>query len=374
MEKYTVYLGSTWMMGLCCGDEVFDKVIDQLEKKFPFGAKRETDFTFTGIHIRQDLQWNIHLDQKEYILGIEPIAIDRHRRKNEQESINESERQGLRGLIGSLQYAAINTRPNVSAKLSFLQSKINCATVHDLLEANRLLGETKKHAEVTVTISSIPVNQVRLVSYSDASFATREKKQSQKGGIILATHENVFQQQSARASPLVWFSKKIDRVVASTLAAETFALSTAVDLLDWMRLAWEWIKNPQTPWKNPETVWKSAPPSIAVVDCKSLFDVISKNTTPQIHDHRTLIEALVIKDHLQSGVKPHWVHSAAQLADALTKSMDCSRLRDFLKDCACCLHDIDEILKERADKKAQKTWLSNAIAPPACSRLLGIIL
>ena len=70
------------------------------------------------------------------------------------------------------------------------------------------------------TIQNIPVDSVRMVSYSDASFATREKKQSQKGGMILAVHEDVSQQKSPKASPLVWFSRKIDRVVASTLAAE----------------------------------------------------------------------------------------------------------------------------------------------------------
>ena len=154
--------------------------------------------------------------------------------------------------------------------------------------------------------------------------------------------------------------QKIDRVVASTLAAETYSLSSAVDLLDWMRLAWEWMKCPLIPWKTPELVWKDAPPSIAVVDCKSLFDVITKNTTPQCQEHRTLIEALVIKDHIQSGIRPHWVHSAAQLADALTKAMDGFRLREFLRSCICCLHDVAEILKERADRKAQKLWLSQA--------------
>jgi hypothetical protein len=69
---------------------------------------------------------------------------------------------------------------------------------------------------------------------------------------------------------------------------------------------------------------------------------------------------LVIKDHIQSGIRPHWVHSAAQLADALTKAMDGFRLREFLRSCICCLHDVAEILKERADRKAQKLWLSQA--------------
>ena len=345
--------------GLCCGDQIFDQAIQKLEIKYPFGSKRSSDFTFTGIHIHQDQNFNIHLDQHDYIQAIDPIHIDRNRRKTEQTTVNEAERQGLRGLIGSLQYAATNSRPDVSARLSFLQSRINCAVIHDLLEANRLLGDAKKFSNTKVTITSIPLEQVRLMSYSDASFATREKKQSQKGGIVLAVHEDIAKQRSAKASTLVWYSKKIDRVVASALAAETYALSSAVDLLDWMRLAWEWIKCPTISWKKPEEVWKNAPPSISVIDCKSLYDVITKNTTPQCQEHRTLIEALVIKEHLQVGIHPHWVHSAAQLADCLTKTMDCYRLREFLKHCSCCLHDVEETLKERADRKAQKMWLTN---------------
>ena len=150
-------------------------------KEIPFGSKRETDFIFTGIHISQDESHNIHLDQREYVLGISSISIDRNRRKLEQEAVLESERQGLRGLIGSLQYAASNTRPDVSARLSFLKSRIKCATIHDLLEASHLLGDAKRHADVAVTIQSIPAESIRMVSYSDGSFATREKKQSQKG-------------------------------------------------------------------------------------------------------------------------------------------------------------------------------------------------
>ena len=299
------------------------------------------------------------MSQKDYVLAIEPISIERNRRKQEQLEVNEKERQELRGLIGSLQYASTNTRPDLAARLSFLQSTITSAKIHDLLECNRLLAEAKKFSDVKVTVSSIPEDKVRFVSYSDASFATRAKQQSQKGGLFLATHSDVFQQTSAQSSPLTWYSKKIERVVASTLAAETYALSAAVDMLDWLRLSWEWMKNASIPWKQPVEVWKRAAPSIAVIDCKSLYDVITKNTTPQCQEHRTLIEALIIKDHIQSGIKPYWVHSAAQLADALTKTMDCFRLREFLQHRSCCLHDIDEVLKARADQKARKTWLSN---------------
>lgn len=350
--------------GLGGGDSVFEDTINRLEQKFPFGSRRRKDFTFTGIHIHQDENYNIQLDQSDYVSNIDPIKIDRSRRKSEDVEANESERQGLRGLIGSSQYAATNTRPDVSARLSLLQSRINSAKISDLLEANRLLGDTKKNRDVSITISSIPVERLRFVSFSDASFATREKQQSQKGGLFLATDQQVFEQTPAIASPLMWYSKKIDRVVASTLAAETYALSSAVDLLDWLRLSWAWLMNPGIPWQQPEKIWQAEPPSIAVVDCKSLYDVITKNTTPQCQEHRTLIEALVIKDHVKSGIQAHWVHSAAQLADALTKSMDNYRLREFLRNHHFCLHDVQEILRQRADKKAQRLWSSETTQKP----------
>ena len=346
--------------GLCCGDATFEKALKELESKFPFGTKREKRFTFTGICINQESSGRIHLSQQEYIHNIQPISILRERRKNENEVVTESERQELRGLIGSLQYAASNTRPDLSSRLSHLQSKINCAVIKDLLEGNRLLSDAKRHDTVRITYESIPIHDISFLVYSDASFATREKQQSQKGGLVLAAHRDICSQKPAISSPIVWYSKKIDRVVASTLAAETYALSHAVDLVDWIRLSWAWLKNPQIPWQHPEKVWENENRSIAAIDCKSLYDVITKNSTPQCQEHRTLIEALVIKDHVKSGISLHWVHSAAQLADALTKTMDTYALRQYLEKHWCCLHDIDEILKERADRKLQRQWLSTA--------------
>lgn len=104
--------------GLCAGDQEFEKVLKLLEQKFPFGSKRHKNFVFTGIQVNQDDKGRIHLDQKEYVNRIDPIQIDRNRRKQENETVNDKEKQDLRGIIGSLQYAATNTRPDLSARLS----------------------------------------------------------------------------------------------------------------------------------------------------------------------------------------------------------------------------------------------------------------
>ena len=179
----------------------------------------------------------------------------------------------------------------------------------------------------------------------------------------MATHKDSMEKKVADASPLFWHSKKIDRVVSSTLAAETYALSHAVDTLEWFRILWHWAIAPSSDWKNPETFLPTTPKAMAVVDCKSLYDVIIKNTTPQCREHRILLEALVIKDRTKLGIDIHWVHSAAQLADSLTKAMDTTNLRAFLSHGRICLHDVAATLQERADRKIQKQWLRNQNNP-----------
>eukprot|EP00435_Cladocopium_sp_Y103_P036353 s892_g9.t1 len=347
--------------GLGAGDLHFQAAIQKLEQRYPFGSKSTGEFVFTGINVKQQWDGPIALDQTKYIEDIPAIEIERNRRQQADSPVSERERerQSLRALVGSVQYAASNTRPDLSAKLSLLQSKINQACVKDLLEANRLLQEAKNHKHTTITIKSIPLDDLRFVSFSDASFATRANSQSQKGCLILAASKCIGEWKASEASPLIWYSRKISRVVASTLASEAYALSGSVDLLSWLRIQWSWLCQPSDLWKTPEKCLAQCPEAYAVVDCKSLYDLIQKTTVPQCQEYRTMLEALIIKDRIKEGIQIKWVHSAAQLADSLTKSMDCSTLREFLAKGRCIIHDIDEVLKARADKRSKKTWMSH---------------
>lgn len=175
-------------------------------------------------------------------------------------------------------------------------------------------------------------------------------------------------------SPLVWFSKKISRVVSSTLASETYALSGALDLLSWIRLHWAWMLNPNLEWQTPEITLKKLPPAFAVVDCKSLYDLLQKTSIPQCTEYRTMLEALVIRDRLKEGIIIKWVHSAAQMADSLTKDMDNSVLRSFLSRGRCILHDVDEILRQRADKKVRQQWYQQSSGPESALHAFALLL
>lgn len=366
--------------GLCGGDEVFLECLGKLQKKYPFGSEKIGSFTFTGVNMQQRGDKSIVFSQSEYVRKILPIPVSQSRRGEPSEKVTEDERQQLRALVGSLQYAAVNTRPDISSRLSMIQSQINQASVQTLLEGNRVLHETRRHHDVSIISQPISCDDFRFLAFSDASFASRSNPDSHAGSIILGTHKDISKNVSCPISPLSWGCRKIQKVVTSTLSAETMALSSTLDQLSWLKLFWGWILNPAVKWKNPEEALKELPEAIststvktpvnhdvATIDCKSLFDLVSRTAMPNCQEFRTQLQARAIKDFLQEGTDLRWVHSGAQLADALTKIMENSFLRETLAVGRYRLHDEQETLKQRACNRNRLRWLRDGCSETGAS-------
>ena len=360
--------------GLCGGNETFLEKLRQLETKYPFGAKKMGSFTFTGIDLHQNPDKSIVLSQSKYVRNIKPISIDPKRKDQIEQAVTEDERQMLRGLIGSLQYASVHTRPDLSSRLSYLQSKINSATVDTLQTGNKVLHEAKRHHDVAIKIQPISSSDVRFLAFTDASFASKKCPDSQAGSIILATHRNIEKNISCPVSPISWGSKKIQKVVTSTLAAETMSLSSNLDQLSWIRLYWGWLYKPTDGWKHPADtllqlpsavatatfrVQQMQPDSVAATDCKSLYDLVTRTAPPKCQEFRTQLQTRAIKEQLAEGVALRWVHSGAQLSDSLTKIMENNFLRETLRIGRYKLNDELEVLKDRASSRNRIKWLKS---------------
>ena len=374
--------------GLCCGSAIFHKRLAELEAKYPFGSKRSREFTFTGLKIVQQKDQSIWVSQEQYVKDIHPITIPKERRQTPNDPVNETERQSLRALVGSLQYAAVNTRPDLCSKLGWLQSQINKCTISTLLEANKILHEAKMFANVTIKIQPIPIEHLRFVAFSDASFASEKVPDSHQGMIIMASHKDIGENKNSPVNPVVWHSKKIQKVVVSTLSAEAMSLAGAVDILSWVRLYWAWLQDGSCRWQQADETLLRLPPAFAAIppssddtpnaptpqynflkqinsnkhdiittDCKSLYDLISRHAPPSCQEFRTQLQAKLIKEHLNNGIMIRWVPSQAQLADALTKCMDASVLRACMEGGRYSLHDEAQILRARSDSRARMQWL-----------------
>ena len=376
--------------GLCCGSQIFQEKLQQLSKRFPFGAHKKRNFTFTGLKIDQQPNQAIHINQESYIKDINPIKIPRERRLVPDDPVSEAERQSLRAVIGSLQYAAINTRPDLCSRLGWLQSRINRAQVETLIEANRVLHEAKMYADVTIQVQPIPLQDLRFLAFSDASFASEKNPDSHQGMVIMACEDKIGTNRTSMINPILWHSKKIQKVAVSTLSAKAMALAGAVDTLSWVRLFWGWIQNVNLPWKDADKTLLQLPPAFAALpphiedqttctpndtvhqliaqlpksnsaiittDCKSLYDLISRTAPPSCGEFRTQLQAKLIKEHLQHGIQIRWVPSGAQVADSLTKIMDNTMLRECIRLGKYSLHDETEILKARSDSRTRLQWL-----------------
>ena len=83
------------------------------------------------------------MDQNKYVEKISPIHVSRERGKKPDSPVDEAERQQLRQPCGSMQYASVHTRPDISAKVGVI--------------ANRVLYEAKAN-RMSLIIVPIPVH------------------------------------------------------------------------------------------------------------------------------------------------------------------------------------------------------------------------
>ena len=371
--------------GLCAGNERFEKVLQKLQQIFPFGSQKRREFVLTGLHLRQLDNGAIQIDQEKYVKEIPAIEIGKSRRREMEEPVTEKERHSLRALIGSLQYAAVNTRPDLCAQLSWLQSQINCAKVETLVEGNKCLHEAKMFAETKITLQPLEDEQMRFLAFTDASFPSSKNPDAQQGMLIMASEERLAQNQSSKVNAILWHSKKIQKVTTSTLSAESMAATCALDNLSWVRLYWGWLQNPKCNWRKLDETLLKLPPAYTAMkvdeglhtselndlvgesgvsgtlttDCRSLYDLINKTASPSCQEFRTQLNARLIKEQLSTGIQVRWVPSGAQIADALTKIMDNDMLRTCLMIGRYCLRDEEKILQARSDAKSRLRWLKS---------------
>ena len=208
--------------------------------------------------------------------------------------------------------------PQLSFQLAELRRKQASPTVQDLLKLDKVIRAAKV-IESKIKIRSIPVEHLRFMGVHDAAHANLEGGASQQGHLILAVHASITNCR-VPVSVLSWQSKKINRVVRSSLAAETCSMSTCQEHLDWMRTMREQMTRSDFVLENCEQ-FLTARPSILVTDCKSLYDAKHKEgAAPASTDKRLAIELAKVKAKAVSGETDlRWIDARYQIADCLTK-------------------------------------------------------
>eukprot|EP00435_Cladocopium_sp_Y103_P016341 s443_g4.t1 len=215
---------------------LYQSALAHLKSRFPYRKWRTQEGEFCGAHYRQcPKTFEIEMDQSTFAQNLKPAFLSSGRRNNRQANLDPKEVSVLRALNGSLNWISSQSRPDLSAQVSFSQQSMSCPKVHNLCEANNIIRRAKQHADMKICFKSIPPESFRLVCHSDAAFAN-VGVYTQAGYVIGFTDASLDGNVPAPWTPAVWKSSRLSRAVSSTLSAEAQSMSNATGTLEWTTL------------------------------------------------------------------------------------------------------------------------------------------
>ena len=279
------------------GDERFENdVVDRIREEFLVGREEERTFSYVGLEISRNDAGLITLDQNKYAENIIPLVISKTRAIEKHSDITASERTDMRSKIGQILWAAQQTRPDVMFGATTLAGQVNSAQVKDLVEVNKVVKRLKTD-KLTLKYHYLK-GKLGLLLYTDSSLG--------KGAQFIC-----IKGEGEEINPIWWSSKKICRIVRSSLAGETIALADGIDMCIFLATLYTELEEGKP---CPEKL-----PVVCRIDCRSLYDAIQ--STKETSEKRLRLEISGVKEQMQEGLvkRVEWVSSNEQLADSLQR-------------------------------------------------------
>ena len=315
----------------CPSSTTYQKMEARLKEAFNFREWHDTEaMEYCGANLHHTEEgWK--LSHEHYYKKIKPITVDKNRGSTD--PLTAKDTTLLRGLLGSLQWPAVQSSPHLQASASLLAGQVSTGNVETLNEANRLLRFSKANSDVSLEYKAIcPLEDLRLVCSFDAAFGVRRDGASQGGYITMLVPKGVFEGEEHPYHVVDWRSAKLPRIARSSLSAEAQAAGQAVDAVDHLCVHWAHILDPHKPLAELMAQPSSLEPTL-VTDAKALYDSYQREALGNnLTDKRTGLEVKVMKERLQGlGGRFRWMSSERQFADGLTKFGTRQLLADRLR-------------------------------------------
>ena len=225
--------------------------------------------------------------------------------KDKDQPLTEQEKTLLRQMVGSLNWVVRATRPDLSYDLIDLSTRFNNGTVEDLKRARKCLGNLKQNRADIKIPNLIKLSSTDIFCFTDAAMGNLNNKVDSCGGYVIF----LVNKNNGLCAPIEWKANKVQRVVLSSLAAETLSLYDGLDAALGIR---NLLQNLLGNYGEDIKV-------VAFVDNKSLTEAIYSMTA--VSEVRLRREIAVIKEMIRSGgvrmIK--WIPGQSQLANVLTK-------------------------------------------------------
>ena len=301
-------------------DTQWEAILQKIRTQYTWGEWESRSFVQCGVLIEEQEDNSYHLSQPNYTEKVHEIPISASRRRENSQPLTGYEQTQLRAALGSLSWHAQQVAPHFSAEVGMLLSEVANGTVDTIIRTNKLVYAAKNRKNHRMVIHHFPETvEVGLFVWADAAGQNRKDGSSTQGLFLGLAPVTLLEGKMEKVTPIGWHATKIDRVVRSPGAAEAASVVNGEDLLYHARHHEITIQSTDV-FNINDTVNKVA--GTVISDSRNVYDKLqTEEFSTQGAERRTNLELMCVK-HAQrhNMVQLRWVHSEAQLGNALTKA------------------------------------------------------
>ena len=206
----------------------------------------------------------------------------------------------------------------MAAPHSIIPSGYNRRSPQLISEVNAAVKQC--HAgPITIMIWPTLFAELRWTTFTDSGFDAGERKRHQQGWLVCATNKYFNQERSAPVSVLHWRRRKLTRKAGSPQLVETYAASSAVVEMTWIKAWWE------------SMTWKD-------------FDILTQRRSSR--PLKTMMPHVIRNENrAYCDLESTLVMDSTGLLDALEKSaLEVPIIEEFMRRATCrprCVHTIE---------------------------------
>ena len=293
----------------------------KIKERFNWQDWEEGRFVQCGVLVEEQPDGSYHLSQPDYLDKVSEINVSASRRKDRKAPTNDFEKTQLRAVLGALSRHSQQVSPHTSAEVGLMLSEVCNSTVETVFQVNKMLYNARCRKEHKLVIHAFsPSTRLGMFVWADAAAQNRRDGGSTQGVFVGLAPLTLLDGCVEKVSPIAWHAGKIDRIARSPGAAETIAVVNGEDYLYHARYQLgEILQATTNVFDVDETV--NQVEGCVISDSRNVYDkLMTEELSVKGAEKRSDLELLCLKSAQRNhNVVLRWVHSEAQLANALTK-------------------------------------------------------
>ena len=275
------------------------EVISKLRSTFTIGLEEDTNLKYLGLVLSQN-ENGIHLSTADYGKSLKELPTALTTVQGEKFSADQI--KVLKQFCGQVNWLSMQGRPDIAFDTCYISNSLKSGSGEVFSAANKLIRKVKNQNVTLHFHHNFDISSCSVVTFCDASFANLPNAGSQGGFISFLIDDNGLY------FPVTWQSRKIRRVVKSTIGAECLAAVEAAKMTIFLATLVKDIFQLKCDVKT-------------YVFCDNNNLVKAVHSSTNLEDKRLVIDISVLRDLVQQRELTAflWVETKCQLADTLTK-------------------------------------------------------